>query len=88
MSVRDLKSSSRTNWERIDAMSDGDIDISDVSPLDDEFFSQAQLRLPHGKVPVVMSVDAEVFRWFRSQGDDYQELINQALRIYAEEHAA
>ena len=50
------------------------------------FFANAKLRLPEGKVPVVMTVDADVFQWFKSQGADYQNLINTALRIYAEEH--
>ena len=86
MSANDLNSSSRTNWDRIDAMIDQDIDTSDVPALDDRFFSEAQLRMPNGKVPVVMTVDADVFQWFKSQGDDYQTLINRALRTYAEKH--
>lgn len=67
-------------------MTDEEVDTSDTPPLDDAFFSDAQLRLPHGKVPVVMSVDADVFQWFKSQGAEYQNLINAALRIYAEQH--
>lgn len=53
---------SETNWERIDQMTDAEIDTSDIPPLDDAFFANAKLRLPKGKVPVVMSVDADVFR--------------------------
>ena len=52
---------SETNWERIDQMADEEIDTSDIPPLDDAFFANAELRLPKGKVPVVMSVDADVF---------------------------
>lgn len=77
---------SETNWERIDQMTNAEIDTSDIPPLDDAFFANAKLRLPEGKVPVVMSVDADVFQWFRSQGSGYQNLINTALRLYAEEH--
>ena len=86
MSARNLKNSSETNWERIDQMTDAEIDTSDIPPLDDAFFANAKLRLPEGKVPVVMSVDADVFQWFKSQGSGYQNLINTALRLYAEEH--
>ena len=86
MSANDLKNSSETNWERIDQMTDSEIDTSDIPPLDDAFFENAELRLPKGKVPVVMSVDADVFQWFQSQGAEYQNLINAALRIYADEH--
>ena len=86
MSVSDLEHSSETNWERVDQMTDEEIDTSDIPPLDDGFFAQAELRLPKGKVPVMMSLDADVFQWFKSQGAEYQNLINTALRIYAEDH--
>jgi uncharacterized protein (DUF4415 family) len=86
MSVNDLDNSSRTNWARIDQMTDEDVDTSDVPALDVQFFTNAELRLPKGRVPVVMSVDADVFQWFKSQGSEYQNLINTALRVYAEQH--
>ena len=86
MSANDSKSSSETNWERIDQLTESEIDTSDIPPLDDAFFTNAEVRLPKGKVPVVMSVDADVFQWFKSQGGEYQNLINTALRIYAEQH--
>jgi uncharacterized protein (DUF4415 family) len=86
MSANDLKNSSETNWERIDQMTDSEIDTSDIPPLDHAFFDNAELRLPKGKVPVMMSVDADVLQWFQSQGAEYQNLINAALRIYADEH--
>lgn len=86
MNESDLQHSSETNWERIDEMTDEEVDTSDIPPLGEGFFAEAELRLPKGKVPVVMSLDADVFQWFKSQGPEYQNLINTALRIYAEEH--
>ena len=86
MNANDSGSSSETNWERVDQMTDDEVDTSDVPSLDDAFFANAELRLPKGKVPVVASVDEDVFQWFKSQGAEYQNLINTALRIYAEEH--
>ena len=85
MNANDLKNSSETNWERIEQMTDEEIDTSDIPTLDDAFFANAKLRLPKGKVPVVMTLDADVFQWFKSQGADYQNLINAALRTYVEE---
>jgi len=38
MSTKDLKNTSRTNWEALESMSDEDIDYSDIPPLTDEFF--------------------------------------------------
>ena len=84
MSESDLQSSSETNWARVDQLTDDDINTSDVPPLDDSFFASADLRLPKGKVPVMMSVDADVFEWFKAQGPEYQALINVALRRYAD----
>ena len=40
------KQSSRTDWSRIDAMRDKDIDTSDVPPLDEGFFREAEVRVP------------------------------------------
>jgi len=86
MSANDLKRPSATNWAKVDAMTDEEIDTSDIPPLDEAFFANAKLRLPKGKVPVVISVDADVIEWFKAQGDEYQKLLNAALRIYAEAH--
>ncbi len=86
MSASDLKRPSETNWAKVDAMTDEEIDTSDIPPLDEAFFANAKLRLPKGKVPVVISVDADVIEWFKTQGDEYPKLLNAALRIYAEAH--
>jgi hypothetical protein len=59
MSANDLESSSKTNWERIDQMTDEEIDTSDIPPLDDAFFANAKLRLPEGKVPLVVALPKE-----------------------------
>jgi uncharacterized protein (DUF4415 family) len=86
MSVSNLKRPSETDWAKVEAMTDEEIDTSDISPLDEAFFANAKLRLPQGKVPVVISVDADVIEWFKAQGDEYPRLLNAALRIYAEAH--
>jgi hypothetical protein len=46
MSVRNLKKKSGTDWARIDRMTDDEIDISDIPPLDDSFFKSAKWILP------------------------------------------
>lgn len=86
MNANDLKHSSETKWKRIDRLTDEEVDTSDIPPLDDAFFANAELRLPKGKIPVVMSLDADIFEWFKSQGAEYQNLINTALRAYADKH--
>ena len=79
------KSSSATDWERIDNLADEQIDTSDIPPLDADFFSRAELQMP-SKPTVVLNVDADVLEWFQAQGKDSKEKMNAALRIYAEAH--
>jgi len=86
MSASNLKRPSETNWAKVEAMTDEEIDTSDIPPLDEAFFANAKLQLPKGKVPVVISVDADVMAWFKAQGEEYHRLISAALRIYAEAH--
>lgn len=67
-------------------MTDEDIDTSDIPPLDDEFFADAQWRMPANKTAVTLSVDSEVLKWFEGQGAEFQHRVNAALKIYAEAH--
>jgi len=67
-------------------MADEDIDTSDIPPLDDAYFAAAQWRMPENKTAVTLSVDDEVLKWFESQGSEFQQRINAALRIYAAAH--
>jgi hypothetical protein len=46
MSVRELKKKSRTDWERIDKMTDEEIDTSDIPLLNEAFFRSAKWLLP------------------------------------------
>ena len=79
---------SETDWARIDAMSDDEIDTSDIPPLTEDFFKRAKVRLPKHQVPVTMHVDPDVLAWFKAQGEGYEQRMNAALRIYAEAHKA
>lgn len=45
-----MNNTSKTDWARIDAMGDDDIDTSDISLLSEEFFAKAQLRMPQSAV--------------------------------------
>ena len=76
---------SRTDWARIDAMSDDEIDTSDIPPLTDEFFSNAKLRMPSSSLATVaIRVDPETLLWFQSKGEEAEQHMAAALRIYAE----
>jgi uncharacterized protein (DUF4415 family) len=81
-----MNNTSRTDWARIDAMSDEDIDTSDIPPLSEEFFAKAQLRVPKLPVQVSVQVDPETFAWFQAQGESAEQQMAAALKIYAEAH--
>ncbi|MDX6695428.1 MAG: hypothetical protein QOF02_3031 [Blastocatellia bacterium] len=86
MSGQDLKKPSETNWARVSEMTDEEIDTSDIPSLDETFFANARLRMPEKMVSITLDVDAGVLEWFRAQGEDFQNRINAALKIYAEAH--
>lgn len=85
MNGNDLNNSSRTDWSALAAMSDEDIDYSDIPPLSDEFFEQATLRIPANQAQYLILLEPDIKQWFDSKGEKPQVLINQVLRKYIAE---
>jgi len=83
-----IKKPSETDWARIDALTDETIDTSDIPPLTEAFFARATVRQPQRTVEVTLPVDADIWEWFKGQGQQYEQRINAALRIYVEAHKA
>ncbi|MBW4665078.1 MAG: BrnA antitoxin family protein [Chroococcus sp. CMT-3BRIN-NPC107] len=84
MSDEDLSNTSRTNWEALEAMTDDEIDYSDIPPLTEEFFEKATLRIPANLAHRLVQIDPEVLRWFKAHSTEYQASINWVLRRYIE----
>lgn len=80
------KTRSKTNWTRVDSLSDRDIDYSDIPELDKDFFKSATLVLPEPKTTVTIRLDQQVLDWFKAKGPGYQTRINALLRAYMEAH--
>lgn len=80
-----MSKDSKTDWARLDRMTDQEIDTSDIPALDEAFFRNAELRLPLKKA-VTIRLDADVLEWFKGQGAGYQTRINQLLRHYMQAH--
>ena len=80
------KTRSKTNWTRVDSLSDRDIDYSDISELDKDFFKSATLVLPEPKTTMTIRLDQQVLEWFKAKGPGYQTRINALLRAYMEAH--
>jgi len=80
---------SETDWKRVDALTDRDIDFSDAVELTPEMFVRAVVRQGLKPAPrkrlLTLRVDSDVVEWYRSQGRGYQTRINGLLRAYMEE---
>ena len=84
------KHKSRTDWARLDALTDADIARAvagdpDAAPL----LTAAQLRralwvIPVGKQAISIRLDEDILRWFRTQGPRYQTRINAVLRAFVQ----
>jgi len=90
MSKSRTSKKSETDWKRLDAMRDEDIDLSDIPEITPEMFARGIVR--RGLKPVVrkkqltLRMDSDVIEWFKRQGRGYQTKINALLRAYMDEH--
>jgi uncharacterized protein (DUF4415 family) len=81
--VRNTKRRSRTDWKRINAMRDEDINFSDIPKLGSDFFKNAILW-PGPKEQITLRLDPDILKFFRKHGRGYQTTINAVLRKYME----
>jgi len=81
--MKEKKHVSKTDWARLDAMKDEDIDYSDIPELGDDFWENAELMIG-GKKPISLRVDMDVYEFFKSRGKGYQTAMNKVLRQYME----
>jgi len=90
MKKRVTSNESLTDWARVDAMTDKDIDLSDSPEITPEMFVRAVVRRDLKPVPakaqLTLRVDRDVLAWFKAQGRGYQTRINVLLRAYMEAH--
>lgn len=74
----------KTDWKRVRAMKDEDIDCSDIPPLDENFWKNAKLVIPESKVSLGVRFDRNTVAWFKKQGRGYQSRMNAVLTAYVE----
>jgi len=83
VSANNTKRRSRTDWKRVDALRDEEIDLSEIPELGPDFFARAILW-PGPKKQITLRLDPDVLTFFRKQGKGYQSTINAVLRKYVE----
>ena len=79
------KNKTGTDFEKLAAMNDEDINCSDIPALSEEFLAAAKwiLETPE-KEQITLRVDKPVLDFYRQTGKGYQTRINAVLRAYAE----
>jgi uncharacterized protein (DUF4415 family) len=85
-------SASRTDWARINSMTDAEIERMAAADKENPTTKQADwatatVGLPPLKTPVNAKFDVDVVEWFKSQGRGYQTRMNGVLRRYMEAHS-
>ena len=78
---------SKTDWPRVKAMRDAEIDLSDQPEITAEMAAHGVVRVagkevPRGKTRLTMYLDNAVVEFFKARAGErgYQTLINQALK--------
>jgi uncharacterized protein (DUF4415 family) len=80
-----------TDWKRVRAMRDEDIDFSDGSEATPEEFARAVIKrggvvVQPEKEQISIRLDKDMLEWFRARGKGYQREMNALLRAYMEAH--
>ena len=86
-----LPEDTQTDWARVRAMTDEEIEAAarsdpDAQPIDEDMWEEVELFFP-SKQMVCIRIDQDVLDWFRGQGRGYQTRMNAVLRSYMEAHA-
>ena len=73
---------SKKRAKKIKAIKDKDINYSDISELDENFFKNAKIEIPIKKKAISLRIDSDVLNWFKKQGEGYQTKINGILKAF------
>ena len=68
----------KTDWAMVGAMTDDEIDYTDIPEATEEIFAIMTAREPE-KVKINLSLNREVIDFFKQQGSKYQTRINDVL---------
>jgi uncharacterized protein (DUF4415 family) len=81
------RSKGATDFKRLRALRDSEINFSDIPKLGKSFWANAKLTLPEPKDRLTIRVDHDVVQWLKKHGKGYQTRINAILRSYMEAQA-
>ena len=84
--AKTVPSPTKTGLAVLEALSDEDINTSDIPEVTDWSDAVRGKFYRPVKKAISLRVDADVIAWFRSQGGRYQSRMNAALREYMRRH--
>ncbi len=79
----------KTDWGRVEAMTDEDIEAAikddpDWEEWKDIDWSKAVWVVPRVKRAISIRLDSDIIEFFKKEGPGYQSRMNEVLRIYME----
>jgi uncharacterized protein (DUF4415 family) len=77
-----IKSSNKTDLERLRNMDDTEIDYSDIPELDPPLWEEATIKYPLNKVVIKMRVDEDLAHWLKQMGNESESAMKSLLRSY------
>jgi uncharacterized protein (DUF4415 family) len=84
------KMRSESNWERLKAMTDEEIEAVDTSDegIGEDWMDNAIITRPNQKQRVYALYDAYVINYFKRGGRGYQQRMNAVLKAYVDAQLA
>lgn len=70
--------------EELAALSDEEIDYSDIPELDESFWANAKYVEPEGTQQITLRVKKSVIEAYKATGKGYQTRMNSVLESYAQ----
>jgi len=77
-----LKKAAKTDWAKVDAMTDDEIDYTDSPEVTEEMFKLMRKYEPSKKVTVNLRMDKEIVDFFKEHSHKYQTKINEVLAAF------
>ena len=76
MKEKFMKNSSQTDWDRINRMSDSDIDFSDIPETDESFWEDSEWFLPPKQDSLI-----DVLQRYKLKSNDIDMVVNLVERL-------
>ena len=78
------KKAPKTNWAKVDALTDEEIDYSDSPEITEETFKLMYKYEPKKKISVNLRMDKDIVDFFKEHSQKYQTKINEVLAAFVQ----